>query len=65
MRYGRNWCVGNYAFFPTFVRDTISELVFFETRVARFFATTYQNGKKCTKMGENIPNGHKICPMTG
>jgi hypothetical protein len=23
----------------------------------------YQNGEKCTKLPQNIPNGHKIFPM--
>jgi hypothetical protein len=27
-----------------------------------FLATTYQNGEKCTKLPQNIPNGHKIFP---
>jgi hypothetical protein len=35
-----------------------------ESRVARFFGTKYQNREKYTKGPQNIPNGHKIFPMT-
>jgi hypothetical protein len=29
-----------------------------------FLGTWYQNGKKCTKCIQNVPNGHKISPIT-
>jgi hypothetical protein len=28
-----------------------------------FLGTTYQNGEKCTKWPQDIPNGHKIYQM--